>query len=58
MTIRNIFEKLANEVELKRKSLPNGYFLHYFDNEFLPKIKNLIKEIDSNKCKNQKTNLL
>lgn len=35
--------KLINEIEFKLESLPNSYFIEYFEKIFLPKIKELMK---------------
>ena len=41
--------KLINEAEFKLEALPESYFINYFEEDFLPKIKKIHKELDK-KC--------
>ena len=43
---------LINEIEFKLESLPNGYFLEYFERDFLPKIKEFRNKLYT-KCHEQ-----
>lgn len=37
---------LIKEADWKLEALPEGYFINYFEETFLPKIKNLIKKLN------------
>ena len=37
--------KLISEAEFKLEALPQGYFIEYFEKEFLPKIKDIYKRL-------------
>ena len=41
--------KLIDEAEFKLEALPEGYFIEYFEKEFLPKLKEVYKNINQ-KC--------
>lgn len=36
---------LIDEAEFKLETLPEGYFVSYFEKEFLPKIKDIYKRL-------------
>ena len=48
--------KTIKEVEFKLETLPEGYFLNYFESDFLPKIKKIYKELIK-KCNEPADNL-
>lgn len=45
MSISHEIRKLIDEVDWKLETLPNNYFIDYFEKEFLVKLKELIKEL-------------
>ena len=47
---------LIKEAEFKLEVLPEGYFLNYFESNFLPKLKENYKKIQK-KCNEQADNL-
>ena len=44
-----ILNQLIKEAEFKLEALPVGYFLNYFESEFLPKLKENYKKLQK-KC--------
>lgn len=44
-----ILHNLINEAEFKLESLPQGYFIEYFERTFLPQLKEINKKLEQ-KC--------
>ena len=57
MTIR--LENLIKEVKFKLKTLPESYFINYFEQEFLPELEKACKRLWEvyNRCNEQADNL-
>lgn len=45
MNLKIEIEKLIKLGEWKLEALPEGYFIEYFEKEFMPKLKELIKKL-------------
>lgn len=43
--IKSEIEKLIQEADWKLEALPDKYFIYYFEEEFIEKLKKLIKKI-------------
>lgn len=44
--IKREISKLIELADWKLESLPEKYFMDYFEEEFLPRLKDLIKKLD------------
>jgi len=49
---------LIKEAEFKLEALPNGYFINYFEKDFLPKLTEICKDLYKiyNRCNEQADN--
>lgn len=45
MNIKSELERLITEANWKLEALPEKYFIDYFEEEFIKKFKNLVKEL-------------
>lgn len=43
--MKHEIEQLIKLCEWKLEALPKGYFIEFFEKEFLPKLKELVKQI-------------
>ena len=45
LNIKTEIEKLINLADWKLVSLPESYFIEYFEKDFMPKLKELVEQL-------------